>query len=105
MKTILITILLTSTIWLTGCVTASREPISAQNKIDFKWETLNLDQKIKVFSVAAPVKVLGTGSINLNNDGSFQVDTSTKARVIGDVVQKGLEIGAGVAREVWGGMK
>jgi len=99
MKPILLTILAMT---LAGCVTASREPISVQNKIDFKWDTLTLDERIKVFSVASPVRVIGTGSINLNNDGSFEVDTSTKARVIGEVINQGLQTAAGLAKEAGG---
>ena len=99
MKAILLTILVMT---LAGCVTASREPISVQNKIDFKWDTLTLEEQIKVFAVASPVKVLGTGSINLTPDGGFEVDTSTKARVIGEVINQGLQTAAGLAKEAGG---
>lgn len=99
MKTILITILI---IALTGCMTVKRQVVPENIKKSFGWDDLSLPERLKIFNVASPVDVYGTGSVVVSPDGTIEADTSAKARVIGEVLNEGMQTAAGIAKTAGG---
>ena len=99
MKTLL---MIVSVMVFSGCMIGGRQPIPQQTKDDFEWETLNLDDRLKVFAVTAPLRVLGTGTAEVEPDGSFRIDTSAKLRDILHSVNEGMQTAAGVAKTAAG---
>ena len=87
---------------LAGCMTVKRQDVPDNIKNSFDWKNLSVEEQLKIFNVASPIEVYGTGSIQVQPDGTVEADTSAKARVIGEIINEGMQTAAGVAKTAGG---
>ena len=84
---------------LPACMTVKRGDVPPAIKQSFDWNNLSTKDKLDVFNVSSPVEVYGTGSVQVSPDGTVSADTSTKARVAGEIINNAMQTAAGLAKE------